>query len=178
MAELTTIARPYAKAAFQFADEAGALTQWSAMLNFAATVAADPSVARLLSNPKITADQKAKDFLQLCSDQLSPQVRNFVALLASNKRLQALPAIAALFEELKSQKEQSVDVEIVSAFALTPDQTGKLAASLKQRLGREVNVTTSIDQSILGGAIIKAGDLVIDGSVQGKLARLAATLNS
>lgn len=178
MAELTTIARPYAKAAFQFAEEAGALTQWSAMLGFAAKVAADETVAQLLANPKIAAEQKAEYFLQLCSDQLNPAGRNFIALLARNKRLQALPAIAELFEELKSQREQSVDVEIVSAFALTPDQASKLVAPLKKRLGREVNVTTSVDATILGGAIIKAGDLVIDGSVKGKLARLAETLNS
>ncbi|NPU90445.1 MAG: F0F1 ATP synthase subunit delta [Gammaproteobacteria bacterium] len=178
MAELTTIARPYAKAAFQFADESGALKQWSAMLNFAAAVAGDASVSRLLGNPKVTAEQKADGFLKLCADKLDKSGSNFVSLLARNKRLAALPAIAALFEELKSQKEQSVDVEIVSAFALSADQSGKLAASLKKRLGREVNVTTAVDRSILGGAIIKAGDLVIDGSVQGKLARLAESLNS
>lgn len=178
MAELTTIARPYAKAAFQFADESGALTQWSAMLGFAAAVAGDASVSRLLANPKVTAEQKADGFLKLCADKLDPAGRNFVSLLAHNKRLAALPAIAVLFEELKSQKEQSVDVEIVSAFALSADQSSKLAASLKKRLGREVNVATAVDPSILGGAIIKAGDLVIDGSVQGKLARLAETLNS
>lgn len=178
MAELTTIARPYAKAAFQFADESGALVEWSTMLQFAAAAATESAVARVLANPKITADQKADRFLRVCADSLNPAARNFVTLLARNKRLPALPAIAALFEELKSQKEQSVDAEIVSAFTLSAEQTARLVDSLKQRLGRDVNVTTRIDASLLGGAIIKAGDLVIDGSVQGKLARLAETLNS
>ena len=178
MAELTTVARPYAKAAFQFADEHGKLAEWSAMLGFVAAVSQEQTVARFLANPKITSEQKAQSFLKLCSDKLDSAGTNFVTLLAQNKRLSALSEIAALFEALKSQKEQSVDVEILSAFALTADQANKLASSLKKKLGREVNVTTAVDTAILGGAIIKAGDLVIDGSVRGKLARLADTLNS
>ncbi len=178
MAELTTVARPYAKAAFQFADENGKLADWSAMLGFVAAVSQEPSVAQFLANPKITSEQKGAGFLKLCSDKLDAAGTNFVTLLAQNKRLAALPEIAELFEALKSQKEQSVDVEIVSAFALTDDQANKLASSLKQKLGREINVTTAVDAAILGGAIIKAGDLVIDGSVRGKLAKLADTLNS
>lgn len=178
MAELTTVARPYAKAAFQFADESGKLAEWSSMLGFAAAVCQDDTVAQFLANPKITADQKAQGFIKLCADKLDAAGSNFVTLLAQNKRLSALPEIAVLFEALKSQKEQSVDVEIVSAFALTDDQANKLASSLKKKLGREINVTTAVDAAILGGAIIKAGDLVIDGSVRGKLAKLADTLNS
>lgn len=178
MAELTTVARPYAKAAFQFADENGKLAEWSAMLGFIAAVSQEQSVAQFLANPKITAEQKADGFLKLCSDRLDSSGTHFVSLLAQNKRLSALPEIAVLFEALKSQKEQSVDVEIVSAFALTDDQANKLASSLKKKLGREINVTTAVDAAIMGGAIIKAGDLVIDGSVRGKLAKLADTLNS
>lgn len=178
MAELTTVARPYAKAAFQFADQNGKLAEWSAMLDFVAAVSQEQSVVQFLGNPKISSEQKAQGFMKLCADKLDAQGSNFVTLLAQNKRLPALSEIAALFEALKSQKEQSVDVEIVSAFALTADQANKLASSLKQKLGREVNVTTAVDTAILGGAIIKAGDLVIDGSVRGKLAKLADTLNS
>lgn len=178
MAELTTVARPYAKAAFQFADENGKLADWSAMLGFAAAVSREQNVAGFLANPKITSEQKAQSFINLCADRLDAAGRNFVTLLAQNKRLPALSEIAALFETFKSQKEQSVDVEIVSAFALTTDQAGNLASALKKKLGRDVNVTTAVDTSILGGAIIKAGDLVIDGSVRGKLAKLADTLNS
>lgn len=148
------------------------------MLNFVATVSQQDAVARFLANPRLTSAQKADAFLQLCADKLNTAGKNFVALLAQNKRLSALPEIAVLFEALKSQKEQSVDVEIVSAFTLSAEQTNTLAGSLKKKLGRDVNVTTAVDSSILGGAIIRAGDLVIDGSVRGKLARLAETLNS
>ena len=178
MAELITVARPYAKAAFQYADENGALAEWSDMLAFAAAVSNDEAVSGYLQNPKITPAQKAEAFGELCKDKLNEQGKNFVTLLAQNKRLTALPEIAALYETLKSQKEQSVDVEITSAFALSDEQAGKLAASLKQKLGRDVNVTTEEDKSLVGGVIIRAGDLVIDGSVRGKLAKLAEKLNS
>lgn len=178
MAELTTVARPYAKAAFQFADENGVLAEWSAMLKFLAAVAQQDVVAQFLDNPKVTSDKKADGFLKLCADRLSPAGKNFVSLLAQNKRLPALPEIAVLFEALKSEKERSVDAVITSAYALTQEQTNKLADSLKKRLGREINVTTAVDSAILGGVVIKAGDLVIDGSVRGKLAKLAETLNS
>lgn len=178
MAELITVARPYAKAAFQFADENGALAEWSDMLAFAAAVSTDEAVSSFLNNPKITSAQKAEAFGDLCKDKLNAQGKNFVAMLAQNKRLAALPEIATLFEALKSQKEQSVDVEITSAFALSDEQGKKLAAALKQKLGREVNVTTAEDKALLGGVIIRAGDMVIDGSVRGKLAKLAEKLNS
>lgn len=178
MAELTTVARPYAKAAFQFADENGALAEWSAMLKFLAAVTQQDAVAQFLKNPKVTSARKAEGFLTLCADKLNTAGNNFVSLLAENKRLPALPEISALFETLKSEKERSVDTVITSAFPLSPEQTNKLADSLKKKLGREVNVTTAVDSSILGGVVIKAGDLVIDGSVRGKLAKLADTLNS
>ncbi len=178
MAELTTVARPYAKAAFQFADESNSLNDWSDMLAFASAVSVDETVQGYLQNPKVTSAQKADAFTQLCSDKLNEQGKNFIALLAQNKRLSLLPEIVVLFEAFKSLKEQSVDAYITSAFPLTDEQTSKLAASLKQKLGKEVNVTTSEDSSLLGGVIIHAGDIVIDGSVRGKLAKLADKLNS
>ena len=178
MAELTTVARPYAKAAFQFAEENGSLAEWSDMLAFAAAVSETETVRSVLNNPKITTAEKASVFNGVCSDSLNEQGKNFITLLAQNKRLTALPQIVALFDELKSQKEQSVDVEITSAFALTTEQADKLAGSLKQKLGRDVNVTTAEDKALLGGVVIRAGDLVIDGSVRGKLAKLAEKLNS
>ncbi len=178
MAELLTVARPYAKAAFQYADENGALADWSQMLGFAAAVSEDETVQELLQNPKVTTEQKSKAFGAICGDKVNDAMQNFIALLAQNHRLEVLPEIVTLFEELKSQKEHSVDVELVSAFPLNDEQTNKLVASLKQKLGREINVASSLDQSLLGGVIIKAGDLVIDGSVRGKLAKLAEKLNS
>ncbi len=178
MAELTTVARPYAKAAFQYADENGSLAEWSDMLGFAAAVAQDKDFVTYISDPKTTAADQAEAFINVGSDKLNEGVKNFIRLLANNKRLSALGEIHSLFEQLKSQKEMSVDVEVASAFALSDDQATKLAEALKRKLGREVNLTSTEDKSLIGGVVIRAGDLVLDSSVRGKLAKLAETLNS
>ncbi len=178
MAELTTVARPYAKAAFQYADEHGSLTLWSDMLAFAAAVSEQETVSSYLNNPKITSAQKAEAVTSLCAERLNDAGKNFITLLAQNKRLPALREIMVLFEALKSAKEKRVDVLITSAFELSEEQIGKLASSLKQKLGRDISVTTAEDETLVGGVVIQAGDLVIDGSVRGKLAKLADTLNS
>lgn len=178
MAELTTVARPYAKAAFQYADENGSLAEWSDMLGFAAAVAQDESFETFISDPKTTTADQAEAFINVGSDKLNEAGKNFIQLLANNKRLPALPEIFKLFEQLKSQKEMSVDVEVTSAFALSDDQANKLAEALKRKLDREVNLTSTEDKSLIGGVVIRAGDLVLDSSVRGKLAKLAETLNS
>ncbi len=178
MAELTTVARPYAKAAFQYADENGSLAEWSDMLGFAAAVSQDRDFQRYISDSKTTAEDQAKAFLNVGSDKLNEAGKNFISLLARNKRLGALGEIHNLFEQLKSEKEMSVDVEVTSAFALSDDQANKLAEALKRKLDREVNLTSTEDKSLIGGVVIRAGDLVLDSSVRGKLAKLAETLNS
>jgi len=178
MAELTTVARPYAKAAFQFAEEKGQLAEWSTMLSFTAAVVEDSVVAEILDDPKLTTDQQLEMFTQVCGSQLDESGKNFVTLLAGNKRLSALSAISELYEQLKAEKEQSVDVKITSAFEVTPDQVNNLADALKKRLDRQVNIESEVDQSLIGGLIIHAGDIVIDGSVRGKLAKLAETMGS
>lgn len=178
MAEITTVARPYAKAAFQHALAQNQLAEWSAMLGFAAAVASDSSVKPILSNPKLTAQAKAEAVATVCGDKLSEQGRNFISLLAQNKRLAALPEIAHLYDLLRAEQERTVDVEITTAFAATDEQVKSLANALKQKLGRDVAISNEIDASLIGGAVIRAGDLVIDGSVRGKLTKLANTLNS
>ena len=178
MAELTTVARPYAKAAFQFAEEKGKLAEWSTMLAFTAQVVEAPAVADILDNPKLTTDQQLATFTQICAGQIDEDGKNFIALLAGNKRLSALSAISELYEKLKAEKEQSVDVKITSAFEVTSDQEVNLARALKKRLVREVNIESEVDQSLIGGLIIRAGDIVIDGSVRGKLAKLAETMSA
>ncbi|PCJ38763.1 MAG: F0F1 ATP synthase subunit delta [Moraxellaceae bacterium] len=178
MAELTTVARPYAKAAFQFAEEKGQLAEWSLMLSFTAAVVDDSAVKEILDNPKLTTEQQLNTLTTICADQLDESGKNFIALLASNKRLSALSAISELFEQLKAEKEQSVDVKIISAFEVTSDQTASLATALKTRLGQDVNIESEVDQSLIGGLIIRAGDIVIDGSVRGKLAKLAETMSA
>lgn len=178
MAELSTLARPYAKAAFEFAREHHALGQWSEQLATVAAVSADEGMDSVLDNPSLTDEQQAQTMNEVCGDATGPEVKNFVSILASNKRLSLLPVISAQFELLKSNLEKSVDVEVISAFDLNDDTANRLADVLGKKLEREVKVSTSTDQDLLGGVLIRAGDLVIDGSVRGRLNKLAEAMNS
>lgn len=178
MAELSTLARPYAKAAFEYALAQNDLGGWSKQLATAAAVAKSATLKKLLSSPALTAEQRAKALLDVCADALSDKVRNFVRVLADNKRLQLLPDIQAQFEQLKANQEKSVDVDVVSAFALDGDLTQRLAQALRGKLQREVTINASVDSSLLGGILVRAGDVVIDGSVRGRLVKLAQAMNS
>ena len=178
MAELTTIARPYAKAAFEVALESGALDSWSRMLSLAAVVAKQETVSVMLTDPALSSEQLAATFIEVCGDELDSKAQNFLHLLAENKRLVLLPEISSLFNILKANQEKSVDVQITTAFEVSSDISDKLAAALSKRLQRDIKLATSVDQKLIGGAIIRAGDTVIDSSVRGKLSKLAETMNS
>jgi len=178
MAELSTLARPYAKAAFEYALDKNGLDQWSSQLATVAAVAADEGMNVVLSNPSLTAAQQAQTLSDVCGDAVSAEVRNFIGILASNKRLALLPEISALFAQYKANQEKTVDVEVVSAFDLADSARDRLAEVLGRKLERQVNVRTSTDSNLLGGVLIRAGDLVIDGSVRGKLDKLAEAMNS
>ncbi len=178
MAELTTIARPYAKAAFEFADQASELSKWSEMLALASAVAQQDSMKLVLASPATTAEQKAKTFLDVCGDELNDSAANLISNLAGNQRLQVLPEVQELFELHKAQREKSVDVEVTTAFELSGEIQDKLAKALTAKLDREVSVSTLVDKSLLGGALVRAGDTVIDGSVRGRLTKLAEAMNS
>ena len=180
MAESITVARPYTKAAFETALAQGDLGSWSEFLNMAAAVVADPGLAQVLDNPELTAAQKAQLVTDVVngSRPVSQQAQNFLNLLAENKRLSLLPEVSSLYEALKANQEQSVDVSIVSAFDLGNEQQDKLAQALSAMLSREINITSTTDASLLGGVIVHAGDLVIDGSVKGKLGKLAEAMNA
>ncbi len=178
MAELSTLARPYAKAAFDFARDKGALAQWSEQLAVCAAVAADAGMESVLGNPSLTDEQQAQTLNEVCGDATSAEVKNFVVVLADNKRLPLLPEITTQFDLLKANLEKSVDVEVISAFDLDDATAEKLAGVLGQKLEREVKVSTSTDADLLGGVLIRAGDLVIDGSVRGRLDKLAEAMNS
>lgn len=177
MAELSTLARPYAKAAFEYARDHGALAEWAEQLATAAAVTLDPRMESVLGNPALTDEQQAATLTDVCGDTLSAPVRNFIAILAGNKRLSLLPEIHSQFSLYKANQEKSVDVEVVSAFELEDAARDKLAAALGKKLEREVVVTTATDESLLGGVLIRAGDLVIDGSVRGRLNKLAEAMN-
>ncbi len=178
MAELSTLARPYARAAFEYALDKQQLAQWSEQLATAAAVVADSGMEAFLSDPSLTAAQQASMLGDVCGDALNAQMRNFIAVLASNKRLALLPEIHSLFAQYKANKEKSVDVEVVSAFDLADEARDRLAQALGKKLEREVTVRTSTDSDLLGGVLIRAGDLVIDGSVRGRLNKLAEAMNS
>ena len=178
MAELTTLARPYAKAAFEHAQAHQQLASWSAMLGLAAAVSQDARMQSVLKAPRLTSTEKAATFIEVCGDKFDAQVQNFIHIIAENERLALLPEIAELFELYKAEQEKSVDVDVTSAFALSAEQQDKLAKVLSARLSREVRLHAAEDASLIGGVVIRAGDLVIDGSVRGKLAKLAEALKS
>jgi len=178
MAELSTLARPYAKAAFSVASEQSSLADWSAMLSTLAAVTLEKNVSTVMSNPSLTSAEKATFVSELCSEELSDSGKQLVGTLAENHRLSLLPEIFNQFQVLKSELEKSVSVVVTSAFELSETQENTLSEKLAIKLGRDVSITTIIDKSIIGGVVIRADDFVIDGSVSGKLAKLAEAMNS
>ncbi|QIL19737.1 F0F1 ATP synthase subunit delta [Thermomonas sp. HDW16] len=174
MSQALTLARPYARAAFSLARDAGALPAWSDALAFAARVAADPQVADLLGNPKLTQADAAT---LLAPEGANELFGNFLGLLFENRRLSLLPEIAGLYDELRFEAERVVKAKITSAVALPASELETIKAALKKRFGREVEIETSVDAGLIGGAVIDAGDVVIDGSVKGKLGRLETALS-
>ena len=173
MSQSLTYARPYARAAFAAAQAQDQLASWSQALTLAAQVAAQPDVAYLLGHPALTgADLEAL----LAPREPFPEYERFVRLLAENGRLRALPEISGLFEQLRMEAERVVKAHITSAAELSPAELEGLVAALRKRFDRKVEVTTAVDPSLIGGAVINTGDLVIDGSVRNKLARLQASL--
>jgi F-type H+-transporting ATPase subunit delta len=174
MSNALTLARPYARAAFALARDHGRLPQWSSLLGFAATVAADPRVRSLLSHPLLVTEQLTE--LLLPPGEIDPNFRQYIALLAENDRLTLLPEIAGLYEQARADEERTLRVRITSAVPLSADDIERLAAPLRSRFGREIVVSHDTDPALIGGAVIDAGEVVIDGSVRGKLARLEARL--
>ncbi|HZR38156.1 MAG TPA: F0F1 ATP synthase subunit delta [Nevskia sp.] len=172
MAELHTLARPYAKAAFELAHEGRSLGQWSQTLKTLAGAVADAQVASLLANPRLSRGDVAAVLTAALGDKLDAQARNFLRLLAENNRLAALPAIAEEYEALRAEAEKRVEVEITTAAAVGEAQQQALLAALRKRLARELEVSWKTDPALVAGAVIRAGDLVIDGSVSGELAQL------
>ena len=163
MAEKATIARPYAKAAFESARQHSALQ--------------DERVAGLLSSPRVTPEQLSGLIADIVGSDLDEQTRNFLATLASNRRLALLPEITSMYEGLRAEAENTADVQVVSAVELNEAQKQRLASALKQRLKREVRLHCEVDASLIGGAIVRAGDFVIDGSLKARLDRLAVEMS-
>ncbi|MBY6226534.1 F0F1 ATP synthase subunit delta [Ferrimonas balearica] len=177
MSELTTVARPYAKAAFEFAVEKQAVDQWAQMLAFLAEVTVNETVADLLSG-QVNAEQLAQIFIQIGGEQIDEHGQNLIKVMAENGRLVALPAVAQQFIELREEWQKEITAEVQSAVKLSDEQQANIAASLEQRLARKVKLNCSVNPELIAGVVITAGDLVIDGSVRGKLSRLSDTLQS
>lgn len=175
-AEATTIARPYAEAAFKRAVETGKLGQWSDALGLLAAVVQDPAMAGLIANPKLGKAQLTELMLDIVGDKLDDEATNLVRLMVENDRLVVAPAVAALFEERKNAQQGTLDVQVTAAFPIDSVQEAALAEALKAKLGRDVHLTSEQDPELIGGVRIRAGDMVIDGSVRGQLAQLANQL--
>ncbi|MEP4890691.1 MAG: F0F1 ATP synthase subunit delta [Aliiglaciecola sp.] len=177
MSELTTVARPYAKAAFDYAVEKQAVPHWQEMLEFAGEVADNEEMTNILSSA-MAAEKLAELFNSVCGEQLNEAGQNLIGVLAENGRLKALPDIALLFNQYKAEFDKEIDVEVTSAVELSDKQLSEISASLETRLARKVKLNCNVDTAIVAGVIIKAGDTVIDGSVRSKLHRLSDVLQS
>ena len=177
MAELLTIARPYAEAAFKLAKETGALPAWSDALARLTAVAQSPVMQTVLGNPKFTGAQLAALVSDTAGVTYKEQL-NFVTMLADNDRLAALPAITQLFGSLRNSTESVIEAAITSAYPLSDAQLAEIVKALEAKSGKKVKATVSVDAELIGGVSIRIGDEVTDTSVRGKLAQLAATLKN
>ncbi|MFA5938133.1 MAG: F0F1 ATP synthase subunit delta [Sinimarinibacterium sp.] len=176
MADYSTLARPYAKAVFELARDTRSFKAWSDALASTARLLAEPQVARLIGHPALTRAELAAALNQALAGKLPAEAVALVRLLAENGRLLATASIAEQFEHLRAEAESRADVEITSAAPVASAQQDQLAAAVKKRLQRDVVIDWKVDADLIAGALIRAGDLVIDGSVRGELARLQTAL--
>ena len=177
MSDLTTIARPYAKAAFDFAVESADIAKWQEMLVFSAQVTNNDDIRNILSSA-LAPEKLAELFIGICEEQLNTQGQNFIKVLADNNRLLALPHISSMFAVLKADYDKEIDVDVTSAIQLSQAQLDNISAALEKRLARKVKLICNVDPALVAGIIIKAGDTVIAASVNSKLNRLSDALQA
>ncbi|MGP1959537.1 MAG: F0F1 ATP synthase subunit delta [Arsenophonus sp. NC-TX2-MAG3] len=177
MSEITTVARPYAKAAFNFAVEKQLVDKWQNMLSFIDEITRNQQIGELLSS-LIAPETLAKIFITICGDEIDEHARNLIRIMAENERLSALPEVLKQYIQLRAFLELTVDIEVVSATSLNEKQQFKISTAMQKRLSRKVKLNCKIDKSIIAGLIIKAENLVIDGSVRGRIKRLIDVLQS
>ena len=178
MAEPSTIARPYAEAAFKLADAEGKLAEWSVALANLAAVAADERVRAAIGDPNLPAAKVAGLFISVLAGKLSGEAENFVRVLAENRRLEVLPEIRTQYEARRNEREGVVEAEVISAFELDAAQVADLVARLEKRTGRTVKAKVSVDRSLIGGIKVVLGDKVIDGSARAQLGALEIALKA
>ena len=181
MSDYTTAARPYANAVYdlaaeQSAKDSSALQSWGDALANLASVVADARLGELLDNPDISKQQKGDFIIQLLDERLSDQQKNLVRLMAENGRLKLMPDVAQQYEVARARAENKIEAEVISAFELSAEQTSEITNTLKNKLGCEITLSTSVDESLIGGVVIKAGDTIIDASMKSQLDALALSL--
>ncbi len=177
MQEKLTIARPYAQAAFEQARDDSSIAAWSAALTRLATIVSDPDMDRVIADPRINKVRVIDLICELGDSIFSPRIRNFIRLLSEGRRLNIAPEISALFEDMKATEENVANVEVVSAFELDGSERDRIAAAIEQRLNKEIRITERIDRDLIGGAVVRVGDLVYDVSLHGGLTQLTNLFN-
>ncbi len=175
--EKTTIARPYAEAVFGRAQETDTLDLWSDMLGLLKEVVRSPEISGLITNPKLSREMKLDFMLDIGGGHISEECQNLLRLLVQNDRLAVIPEIAQHFEFLKRERQGVLQVHVKSAYVLNKAQETELADALKAKLGKDIEISSEKDPDLIGGVLIRAGDMVIDGSVRGQLHKLANELN-
>ena len=178
MAEPSTIARPYAEAAFKLADASGKLADWSHMLASLARVAQDERVRDRILDPGLSRAQVAGLFISILAGKLSGDAENFVRVLADNRRLELLPEMQAQYERLRNERESTLEAEITSAFPLDAQQLAEIVAALEKKTGRKVKAQVSVDKELIGGAKVAIGDKVFDASAKAQLTALSNALKA
>ena len=177
MSDLITAARPYARAVFELAKSESANAAWSDALALMSALVAHKDVREMLDSPTLGADKKAQLLIDVCDGKLSATQQNLLRTLAENGRFALLPDIAALYEVMRAEAESKIEAQVKSAHPLSDAQQQAIIAALKKKLGRDITLVTEIDTTLIGGVVIRAGDLVIDGSAQAKLASLGQALS-
>ncbi len=178
MAEISTIARPYAVAAYKLGRDQKSLAKWSEMLGFASAVASDAQMQAYIQDPKVVSSELQATFLKVCGDKLNEQGQNLIKVLVEYGRMSILPAITEAFEELKAQDEGTLDAQIIAASKPSAAETKDLVKRLEAKFGKKIEPTVSVDAELIGGIKIIVGDTVIDASVKGQLQNLAYTLSA
>lgn len=178
MAEAITVARPYAEAAYKFAVESRELSQWSKILQLAASIAEDGQMKLLVGNPLISVGQLSELILEIGGKKFSTEARNLIVLMIENKRVLLLSQVSQLFEQLKAQHEGVLEARIISAFKMQSDQVDRLIDNLEQKFNRKIEAQVSVDPELIGGVKVEIGDETLDASVRGKLEAMAVALKS
>lgn len=176
MSELATLARPYAAAVFKCAQETGTTEKWSNSLAFISAVLNDEEISVVVDNPKVNKERLSALMLDICQEQVDEEGANFLKLLVQNNRLTLAPTIAELFEALKAESEGYVDVEVTTAYAFSTEEQQSFTSTLEKSLSKKVHMNVTVDKSLIGGVLVRAGDRVIDGSIKGQLQQLAKRL--